>query len=94
MGTSELFVDWLFGAKNQAKFCEFLPDQRKEEFYHALTRRSLSEISTELYEMSDLFNNNLEQIMAHGRHRDYIQMEAEGEKRAEDEYEMNCSQTL
>nr|XP_029718291.1 uncharacterized protein LOC115261060 [Aedes albopictus] len=77
MVASEPFVDWVLRLENQAKFCDFEADQRKEEFTQALIRRSVPEIATKLYEMSDVFNNDLERLMAHGRHLDYIRMETE-----------------
>ncbi|XP_055639740.1 uncharacterized protein LOC129777483 isoform X2 [Toxorhynchites rutilus septentrionalis] len=80
MGTSEPFVDWVLRLETQAKFCEFEADQRVEEFIQALVRRSVPQIATKLYEMSDVFNNNLERITAYGRHLDYIRTEAEESK--------------
>ncbi|XP_021698197.1 uncharacterized protein LOC110676044 [Aedes aegypti] len=77
MVASEPFVDWVLRLENQAKFCEFDPEQRYEEFSQALIRRSVPEIATKLYEMSDVFHNDLERIMAHGRHLDYIRLETE-----------------
>lgn len=82
MNAAEPFVDWVLRLENQAKFCEFESEQRKEEFTQALIRRSVPEIATKLYEMSDVFNNDLERIMAHGRHLDYIRMEANERKQA------------
>ncbi|XP_065091668.1 uncharacterized protein LOC135712642 [Ochlerotatus camptorhynchus] len=80
MGTSEPFVDWVLRLETQAKFCEFEAEQRNEEFVQALVRRSVLQIATKLYEMSNIFNNNLELITAHGRHLDYIRMESEESK--------------
>ncbi|XP_062558896.1 uncharacterized protein LOC134223721 [Armigeres subalbatus] len=77
MTASEPFVDWVLRLENQAKFCEFEAEQRKEEFIQALVRRSVPAIASKLYEMSNIFNNDLERIMAHGRHLDYIRMDTE-----------------
>lgn len=80
MSVAEPFVDWVLRLETQARFCEFEAEQRNEEFVEALIRRSVPQIASKLYEMSDIFGNNLERITAHGRHLDYIRMEAEEPK--------------
>ncbi|XP_058827794.1 uncharacterized protein LOC131687716 [Topomyia yanbarensis] len=82
MGDTEPFVDWVLRLETQAKFCEFELDQSKEELMQALLRRSVPEIAQKLYEMSDVFSNNLEKIMTHGRHLDYMRMETDEAKQA------------
>lgn len=77
MKVSEPFTDWVLRLEMQAKFCDFTAQQREEEFIQALLRRSVPAIAGKLYEMSDLFGNNLERIINHGKHLDYIKTEAE-----------------
>lgn len=50
MGASEIFEDWILRLENQAKFCEFTHEQRQEEFLQAVSKRSIPEIGTKLYE--------------------------------------------
>lgn len=72
---TEPFADWVLRLEAQANFCEFSEDQRKEEFVQALLRRSGSAIADKLYEMSDVFENNLDKIINHGQHLDHIRSE-------------------
>lgn len=73
-------MDWVLRLERQADFCEFEAAQRKEELLQAVLIRSIPEISDKLYEMSDLFGNDLDRILAHGKHLDYIRSETEEEK--------------
>lgn len=79
MESAEPFVDWVLRLEKQANFCEFEEEQRKGEFLQAVLTRSVPDISEKLYEMSGLLNNDLDQILAHGKHLDYIRSEKEGE---------------
>lgn len=84
MNSSESFSDWVLRLENQAKFCDFGREQRQEEFIQALLRRSVPGIAEKLYEMSDFLGNDLERIINHGKHLDYIRAEAnEARKSAE-----------
>lgn len=76
MNVNESFGDWVLRLESQAKFCEFADQQREEEFVQALLRRSIPEIADKLYEMSDVFENDLQRIIKHGKHLDYIRTEA------------------
>lgn len=76
MNANDSFGDWVLRLEAQAKFCDFKDQQREEEFVQALLRRSISEIADKLYEMSDMFENDLQRIIKHGKHLDYIRMEA------------------
>lgn len=82
MKATEPFTDWVLRLELQAKFCDFGAQQREEEFIQALLRRSVPEIAGKLYEMSDLFGNNLERIISHGKHLDYIRTEAKEMEKA------------
>ena len=77
MKEAEPFSDWVLRLETQAKFCNFGVQQREEEFLQALLRRSVTEISEKLCEMSNIFNNILERIIHHGKHLDYIRLEAQ-----------------
>lgn len=76
MDVAESFIDWVLRLENQAKFCDFGPEQREEEFIQALLRRSVPGIAEKLYEMSDFLGNDLERIIKHGKHLDYIRVQA------------------
>lgn len=80
MESAERFVDWVLRLEKQAKFCEFDADQRKGELLQAVLTRSVPDISEKLYEMSGLLQNDLDQILAHGKHLDYIKSETEAAK--------------
>ncbi|XP_055585203.1 uncharacterized protein LOC129752388 [Uranotaenia lowii] len=75
MSSNETFTDWVLRLEGQVKFCEFRPEQREEELLQALLRRSIPEISRKLYEISDVLGNNLERIIDHGKHLDFIRSE-------------------
>ncbi|XP_055586987.1 uncharacterized protein LOC129739530 isoform X1 [Uranotaenia lowii] len=75
MEPTESFMDWVLRLESQAKFCDFVEDQRKEEFVQALIRRSVPDIAQKLFEMSNIWENDLELIMNHGKHLDYIRNE-------------------
>ncbi|XP_058822568.1 uncharacterized protein LOC131684059 [Topomyia yanbarensis] len=78
MKMTEPFSDWVLRLGTQAKFCDFGElQQREEEFIQALLRRSIPMISEKLYEISSIFNNNLEKIINHGNHLDFIRSEAQ-----------------
>lgn len=77
MKAVETFSDFVVRLENQARFCDFSREQREEEFVQALLRRSVPSISGKLYEMSDFLGNDLERIINHGKHLDYIRAEAE-----------------
>nr|XP_029718350.1 uncharacterized protein LOC115261115 [Aedes albopictus] len=82
MSVNESFGDWVLRLEAQAKFCDFAGQQREEEFVQALLRRSIPEIADKLYEMSDVFENDLQRIIKHGKHLDYIRAEAADQNRA------------
>lgn len=75
MGSSEAFDDWILRLENQAKFCDFTMEQREEEFLQAIARRSVPEIATKLYEVSEIFDRNVERLITHGQHLDYMRRE-------------------
>lgn len=75
MDTTEPFVDWVLRLEKQAKFCEFGEEQRKEEFIQALIRRSVPVIAEKLYEMSHIWDNDMEKIVNYGKHLDYMRAE-------------------
>lgn len=75
MGADEVFEDWILRLENQAKFCEFTDGQRDEEFLQAISRRSIPEISLELYKVSEIFKRNVEKLITHGQHLDYMRRE-------------------
>lgn len=77
MKADEAFADWVLRLESQSLFCEFTEEQRKEELVQALLRRSTPEIAGKLYELSDIFDNNVEKIISHGKHLDYIKKEAD-----------------
>lgn len=76
MDAEEAFVDWVLKLELQAKFCEFGVEQRKEEFVQALIRRSVPVIAEKLYEMSHIWDNDIEKIISYGKHLDYMRAEA------------------
>lgn len=80
MKATETFSDFVLRLENQAKFCDFSREQKEEEFIQTLLRRAVPEISEKLYEMSDFLGNNLERIINHGKHLDYIRAEVEESK--------------
>lgn len=84
MGSNEIFNDWILRLENQAKFCEFSQDQREEEFLQAIQRRSVPEIGTKLYEVSNILGKNLEKIIAHGQHLDYMRRELQEKENKKD----------
>lgn len=69
------FVDWVLRFEKQAKLCEFGEEQRKEEFIQALIRRSVPVIAEKLYEMSHIWDNDMEKIVNYGKHLDYMRAE-------------------
>lgn len=77
MRSSEPFMDWVLRLETQAKFCDFSNEQRQEEFMQALLRRSIPEIGGKLYELSEMFDKNIEIIVNHGQHLDHIRRESE-----------------
>lgn len=77
MRSSEPFMDWVLRLETQAKFCDFNSEQRQEEFLQALLRRSIPEIGAKLYELSKMFDKNIERIVNHGQHLDHIRRETE-----------------
>lgn len=61
----------------------------------ALLRRSIPQIGEKLYEISDLFDNNIERIITHGQHLDHIRREAEElRKDKEEHFEVYESKTI
>lgn len=88
MQAGEPFVDWVLKLELQAKFCEFGEEQRKEELVQALIRRSVPAIAEKLYEMSHIWDNDVEKIISYGKHLDYIRAEA---KEARDKAENTSS---
>lgn len=76
MRLAETFMDWVLRLETQAKFCDFSSDQRQEEFMQALLKRSIPQIGDKLYEMSGIFENNIERIINHGQHLDHIRRES------------------
>ncbi|XP_062556594.1 uncharacterized protein LOC134221418 [Armigeres subalbatus] len=89
MKSSESFPDFVLRLETQAKFCDFGREQREEEFVQALLRRSVPGISEKLYEMSDFFENDLERIVNHGKHLDYIRTEAVESKVTHEQGQIN-----
>lgn len=80
MREDEAFEDWIIRLETQAVFCEFGIDQENEEFMQAILRRSVPDISTKLYEMSEILGGDLERIKTHGQHLDFIRRESMGRK--------------
>ncbi|XP_058064854.1 uncharacterized protein LOC131214503, partial [Anopheles bellator] len=78
MGSEEPFADWVLRLEAQAAVCEFEAAQRKEEILQAITRRSTPGIAGKLYEMASCFDNNLEKLISHGRHLDFMRSEIVG----------------
>lgn len=89
MRNEEPFEDWILRLETQAKFCEFSSEQRHEEFLQAVLRRSVPEISSKLYEMSEIFERNIERIINHGQHLDYIRRELCDSKQGDKENSMD-----
>lgn len=75
MRADEAFADWVLRLESQSQFCEFTGEQRREELVQALLRRSVPDIAGKLYEMSDIFENDVDKIISHGKHLDYIRKE-------------------
>lgn len=92
MKNSEAFSDWVLRLERQAKFCDFKRDQRDEEFVQALLRRSVPGIGEKLFEMSDFLGNDLERIINHGKHLDYIRSEADEAKKFAEEVQDSSGQ--
>nr|XP_049463975.1 uncharacterized protein LOC120961128 [Anopheles coluzzii] len=91
MKVHEPFADWVLRLEKQAVLCEFVGAQREEEIMQAVVRRSVPEISAKLYEMANFFGNNLERVISHGKHLDFIRTE-EAERKPEGE-EGNSAQS-
>nr|XP_049466046.1 uncharacterized protein LOC125907479 [Anopheles coluzzii] len=85
------FADWVLRLEKQAVLCEFVGAQREEEIMQAVVRRSVPEISAKLYEMANFFGNNLERVISHGKHLDFIRTE-DAERKLEGE-EGNSAQS-
>lgn len=85
MGNEEPFEDWILRLESQSTFCDFNQETHHEEFLQAILRRSVPEISDKLYEMSEIFERDLERIKNHGQHLDFIRREAMENKRIEEE---------
>lgn len=77
MAKEEAFEDWILRLENQARFCEFDIKQHNDEFLQAIIRRSVPEISDKLFEMSEIFERDLERIKNHGQHLDFSRRERE-----------------
>ena len=75
MNEQEPFEDWILRLETQATFCEFDESVYKEEFLLAILRRSIPGIADKLYEMSEIFNKDIEAIKKHGQHLDFIRRE-------------------
>lgn len=89
MKPAETFSDFVLRLENQARFCDFGREQREEEFVQALLRRAVPGIAEKLYEMAEFLGNDLERIINHGKHLDYIRAEAEEPKMSAAESRQN-----
>lgn len=94
MRSSESCMDCVLRLETQAKFCDFNSQQRQEEFLQALLRRSIPEIGVKLYELSEMFDKNIERIVNHGQHLDYIRRETEELRKDKEDSSMGESQAV